>query len=981
MVGHLKVGDQIRQTHIRFRSISDYEAYINSIDEGYDAEDAIFNGYIYKVNTPQFNKVNRSQYGNCCSFDKIIIEYRGNNCYIPTKVYRFVKCINYLTGQDYKQHFLDFIRSEKRRSNIMTKARIQPCLRKLGIDLVYYNGERVFPRTVVNRDSALFLFNNHFCVIWKSENVSFKDAIGELKENFKVVDNFITEEIVNSYFKYEFIPKKIVSHLTNVIVYDLETYSTDRARPYNMTFYRLSEIAGRYERDPTNGELQKSIDDTIAFSGDNCINNALDYCLKLKGEERKVKNKIVEYNLQMHAHNGSGLDTWIILNNLPCDKHIVDIIKNGKGIIELKVFNGLINKNNKQIPQYLHFRCGMTHLNYSLKKLGKTFKLPKELLKTEMNHDDIDEYNYKDKKDIWLPYVKNDVLCNAYSYARFIEAMKEITGFSMKDCLSLPGLGWKYFNSLGTEEDEPIYTYNDKYMRWFIRQSIKGGRVCAFNQHYKSKHYDDILKIINKELAVKGTVYDTIEAYMEYKNKHFKIFEKEYENQFDDYRDEDVEEKEKYINEKLGELRLHKIIKQMELVHLLWDFDAVSLYPSAMWDEKSIYPRIETGYAFTRDMNDELVEKFNNQTFTKGSAILKIKYYNPRDLIVQHLPIKEKEKKTENNRMRNGYIVDTLTSVDIQEIVKIGGRVKEIYEGVIYQENFKLSPFKKVIDILFPLRQKYKDENNDVMQLLVKLLINSLYGEQIRKDIEENFACKSEMWMQTEYDERVKDYWKIGGNNYIVRMIDDPGLEDEVKKLNTMPLHLSAFVLSNGKRIMNNFIHAIDGFYANDVYYTDTDSLYIENKHWDKLDKAGLVGKNMLQGKNDYKDGGIFYGLFLAPKIKYCLTINKYGVIDEHKTFKGFTNVSNNLDRKEYFKMFDGDKLVAKVHLSWKKSFSQGVVIPQKMRNCSDCTNEVLCDNCDKLVNQNKEFSANLNELKGEKPNDFGHMLPKYIIT
>ena len=106
--------------------------------------------------------------------------------------------------------------------------------------------------------------------------------------------------------------------------------------------------------------------------------------------------------------------------------------------------------------------------------------------------------------------------------------MEEITGFSMKDCLSLPGLGWKFFNSLRTEEDEPIYTYNDKYMRWFVRQSIKDGRVCAFIQYYKSKHCDDILKIINKELAVKGNAYDTIEAYMEYKNKHFKIFQKEY---------------------------------------------------------------------------------------------------------------------------------------------------------------------------------------------------------------------------------------------------------------------------------------------------------------------------------------------------------------------------------------------------------------------------------------------------------------------
>ena len=54
-----------------------------------------------------------------------------------------------------------------------------------------------------------------------------------------------------------------------------------------------------------------------------------------------------------------------------------------------------------------------------------------------------------------------------------------------------------------------------------------------------------------------------------------------------------------------------------------------------MWDKASIYPRIETGYAFTPDMNNELVEKFNTQTFTQGSAILKNKYFNPKDLIVQ----------------------------------------------------------------------------------------------------------------------------------------------------------------------------------------------------------------------------------------------------------------------------------------------------------------------------------------------------------
>ena len=41
-------------------------------------------------------------------------------------------------------------------------------------------------------------------------------------------------------------------------------------------------------------------------------------------------------------------------------------------------------------------------------------------------------------------------------------------------------------------------------MRWFVRQSIKRERVCAFNQFYKSKICDDILKIISEKLNVNG---------------------------------------------------------------------------------------------------------------------------------------------------------------------------------------------------------------------------------------------------------------------------------------------------------------------------------------------------------------------------------------------------------------------------------------------------------------------------------------------
>ena len=107
-VGKSTVGDEIRETHIRLRNITDYESYINAVDERHEAEESIFTGYIYKLKTPQFNLVERSQYGNGCNFKQQFFEYRGKNCYVPSNGYCFIKCINHLTKSDYKEQYLEF---------------------------------------------------------------------------------------------------------------------------------------------------------------------------------------------------------------------------------------------------------------------------------------------------------------------------------------------------------------------------------------------------------------------------------------------------------------------------------------------------------------------------------------------------------------------------------------------------------------------------------------------------------------------------------------------------------------------------------------------------------------------------------------------------------------------------------------------------------------------------------------------------------
>ena len=61
--------------------------------------------------------------------------------------------------------------------------------------------------------------------------------------------------------------------------------------------------------------------------------------------------------------------------------------------------------------------------------------------------------------------------------------MEELTNFGMKNGLTLPSLAKNFFKSLGDENDEPLHTNTDPFLRNFVRQSIKGGRCNAFNQH------------------------------------------------------------------------------------------------------------------------------------------------------------------------------------------------------------------------------------------------------------------------------------------------------------------------------------------------------------------------------------------------------------------------------------------------------------------------------------------------------------------
>ena len=66
----------------------------------------------------------------------------------------------------------------------------------------------------------------------------------------------------------------------------------------------------------------------------------------------------------------------------------------------------------------------------------------------------------------------------------------------------------------------------------------------------------------------------------------------------------------------------------------------------------------------------------------------------------------------------------------------------------------------------------------------------------------------------------------------------------------------------------------------------------------------------MGQGKKNYGDGVLFYGLFIAPKVIYCLTFNQSAIIEEKKRFKGFQDAHRLLVCKQFFDLLEGEKVV-----------------------------------------------------------------------
>ena len=168
----------------------------------------------------------------------------------------------------------------------------------------------------------------------------------------------------------------------------------------------------------------------------------------------KDGNEIVSsYRLLMVAQNSSVIDSWVVLNSLVKELTELKTVKTAGGLITLSFRCAVRIVKTCEVPKYVKFTCSKSQTKDSLEKFCREYPLQLELLKAEIEHSVIIKSEFADLRHICEPYLKLDLLCLAFIYAKHSTEMQKKSGFGIKDCSTEASLGWKCFKTYNKNQE------------------------------------------------------------------------------------------------------------------------------------------------------------------------------------------------------------------------------------------------------------------------------------------------------------------------------------------------------------------------------------------------------------------------------------------------------------------------------------------------------------------------------------------------
>ena len=340
--------------------------------------------------------------------------------------------------------------------------------------------------------------------------------------------------------------------------------------------------------------------------------------------------------------------------------------------------------------------------------------------------------------------------------------------------------------------------------------------------------------------------------------------------------------------------------KRWRIETKLDDFDACSLYPSAMARLFTIegLPKV-IPEEWLKDKNYLLTHSFEEDQLTPTKDKF-ISYYIVEIEITKvgihrDFPLIVKRDKEGGNRNVNEPCRCVVDMIDLEDKIKYQKIEYELIRGYYWDGN-RDHRIRDTIKKLFSLRAEYKKQGNSIQQV-IKLIMNSGYGKSIQKPIPDEYKYITK--------DKIEHYMYEHWHNIIeVRQIDQSKtFMVKMNKIVDSQFNNCVFgvsVLSMSKRIMNEVMCLAEDLGIN-IYYQDTDSVHIEHdklpilaNEYKRLHGRELIGEDTIGCfHNDFdelKDAFTTIHISLGKKMYYDGLANDKGGKAEHFRMKGIPN-------------------------------------------------------------------------------------------
>ena len=282
------------------------------------------------------------------------------------------------------------------------------------------------------------------------------------------------------------------------------------------------------------------------------------------------------------------------------------------------------------------------------------------------------------------------------------------------------------------------------------------------------------------------------------------------------------------------------------------DFDAVSLYPSAMKRLAACggYLKGKPKVIAPENCNLEWLSKQDG--YFVEAKVLKVG-------INRAFPVLSYISEAGSRQFSNQEMVGRTVHIDkitLENAMKFQKCEFEIIRGYYFDEG-RNNTIGSTIQYVFDERKRLKKEKNP-QQAIFKLIMNSSYGKLCQKPAEDSTEIMSEIKMKNciEYSyNSIKEITKIQDDQYLVKRYTP--IDSHMNMV-----HLATEVLSMSKRIMFEVMYTAEDNNI-PIFYTDTDSMHILDKDIPKLQKLynakygrELIGTEMGQFHSDFEMDG-----------------------------------------------------------------------------------------------------------------------------